>query len=67
MEGDFFLKKAFHGRGQTFLGKLTGGYSTWRTNDQIMPWGREDLTNAFSSNLNIANLKISPNLDGIYT
>ena len=59
----FSLKKAFHEE-QTFLGKFMGGLFYIRSNDQIMQRGRKSFANAFSSNLNSVNLKISPGHGG---
>ena len=46
---------------------MGGECSTWVTNSQIMTWGRESFTNAFSSNLNTLNLKIFADHGGICT
>ena len=45
---------------QSFLGKFMGGLFYMGSNDQIMQGGRKSFANAFSSNLNSVNLKISP-------
>ena len=37
------------------------------SNDQVMQGGRKSFTNAFSSNLNTVNLKISPDHVGRHT
>ena len=55
--GTFFLERSRLGE-QTFLNKFMGGLFYMETNDQIMPWGRGNFINAFSSNLSTANLKI---------
>ena len=60
--GSFFLKKLCMGK-QTSLGKFMGRSFTWEL--MIRSCKREkSTTNAFSSNLNIAILKIFPGHGG---
>ena len=63
-EGDFFVKKAFHG-GNFFLVNTWGeGVLYCGTNGQIMPRERWSFTNPFSNNLDTVNLTIFPNHEG---
>ena len=60
---NLFIRKTFH---VLFWANLWGLSYMGGTIDQIMPRGRS-FTNAFSSDLNIMNLKIYHNHCGIYT
>ena len=58
-EDFFLLKRLFMGE-QTFLGKFMGGLFYMGSNDQILQGEKKGFTNAFSNNLNSANLKNFP-------
>ena len=47
--------------------KIKHSVSPVRNNDEIMQGGKKSFTNAFSSNLNTVNLKISPEHGGRHT
>ena len=47
--------------------KIKHSVSPMRNNDEIMQGEKKSFTNAFSSNLNTVNLKISPEHGGRHT
>ena len=47
--------------------KIKHSVSPMRNNDEIMQGGKKGFTNAFSSNLNTVNLKVSPEHGGRHT